>query len=306
MKKSLITLAVAAATIFAAQAQKSPSMQAFKHVGIGVEAGLMGAGVQISYPVVTDHLVLSVGYNFGAFGQDLYSQDFSIDRSKANEAVSRLNDEIERHNRKIGVTPIEEVSPFDSDVNIKAGLQMGEFGKVLLEFYPVAKTNFHITAGVMFGDKSMFTIKGVADDRVQNLYNRARDAQEQLRREGEIGQNDDFVTEKLSFNVNKHTYSINQYDPQSNENVKAELNLEGTSVRPYLGLGWGRSIPMKRVGFQFEIGAWYHGNLKISSPNETTYNKDVQTNKTADDIMKTVKSLAIYPQMTFRLTGRLF
>lgn len=305
-KKTFITLALASATILTAQAQKSASMTAFKHVGIGVEAGLMGAGVQISYPVVTDHLVLSVGYNFGAFGQDLYSQDFTIDKGKANQGVNRLNEEIERHNRKVGVTPLDKVDLFDSDVEISAGLQMCNFGKVLLEYYPIATTNFHITAGVMFGDKSMFTIQGTADDRVQHLYNRAMEAQEQLKREGEIAASDDFVTEKMSFNVDKHTYAINQYDPTATDNVKAELNIEGAKIRPYLGLGWGRSIPMKRVGFQFEIGAWYHGKMEISSPNEVKYNKDVETNKTVDDLMKTVKSLAIYPQMTFRLTGRLF
>lgn len=305
MKKRFLALALAGAAFCGVQAQ-TESMIAFKHVGVGFEVGLMGAGVQVSMPVVSQHLVLSVGYNFGAFGKDVFSKDLSIDKATANEGIDRLNEEIVKHNNKEGVkTQFDQVERFDRDVNINTGLSMGNHGKVMLEYYPKATSRFHLTAGLIFGNKAIFSLKGEADDRVQGIYNRAMDAQRQLQEDGDISRNDDFVTEKLSYNIRNHTYAIKN-TPGAKDNVKAELNIEAASVRPYLGLGWGRSVPKKRVGFQFELGAWYHGKVDLGSPNEVAYNKDIENNEDIDDIVKTVKKVAFYPQLTFRLTGKIF
>lgn len=43
--------------------------------------------------------------------------------------------------------------------------------------------------------------------------------------------------------------------------------LFGNSVKPYLGLGFGESVPKNRVGVKFELGAYYSGKMKFESPN---------------------------------------
>ena len=52
MKKIILSLTVLAAAV-SANAQ-----EAFRHLGVGFEAGTAAAAVNVSVPVVTDHLVL--------------------------------------------------------------------------------------------------------------------------------------------------------------------------------------------------------------------------------------------------------
>lgn len=39
----------------------------------------------------------------------------------------------------------------------------------------------------------------------------------------------------------------------------------GGQVKPYFGIGLGRAMPKRRVGFKFELGAVYQGNYKVTS-----------------------------------------
>ena len=81
-------------------------------------------------------------------------------------------------------------------------------------------------------------------------------------------------------------------------------------MKPYLGLGWGRSIPKTAVSFQFEFGVWYHGKPKLvideSTPRYNGNNIDADVTKDVDDIMDKVEKIPVYPQISFRLTGHLF
>ena len=43
----------------------------------------------------------------------------------------------------------------------------------------------------------------------------------------------------------------------NNGNVSGGLKVSG--FRPYLGLGFGRAVPKKRVGVMFELGVQFHG-----------------------------------------------
>ena len=41
----------------------------------------------------------------------------------------------------------------------------------------------------------------------------------------------------------------------------------GNTIKPYLGIGIGRTIPKNRVGVRFELGMVYQGKYSLSSPN---------------------------------------
>ena len=74
-------------------------------------------------------------------------------------------------------------------------------------------------------------------------------------------------------------------------------------LKYYVGLGFGRSIPNKRVGFQFELGTMFYTNAKFYCQEEEVSMSDAADKfgdaaKTAVDFMD---KFPIYPQLAFRL-----
>ena len=72
--------------------------------------------------------------------------------------------------------------------------------------------------------------------------------------------------------------------------------------RPYAGLGFGRLIPKKRVGFRFELGCQL-GKMKVYQ-NDTEVNIN-EMSKGKDDLSKIIDKLTVYPVLKFTLTGRI-
>ena len=300
MKKTVFSLALAAvATVGMAQ---SPSMEAFKHMGVGVEVGLMGLGVEVSVPVVTDHLVLVAGYNLYGIKPASYDLNFSAD--EYNNSVRNMFDdnstEIALYNlrRKAGDTPLTyDNCRLDEGFNITAKLGLASNAKVLLEYYPWATHTFHITAGMMIGNEEFLTLKGTAAQDMQDCYNLALEVQDNLQHDGVISSDKDYVRGTLNYNIDDATYGIK-------DKLEVDARIAVNKVKPYLGIGFGRAIPEKRVGFQFEVGAWYHGEPSIVSDNRLdAYNPDASGMDGVDDVLSKIQ---IWPQLTFRLTGRIF
>lgn len=97
--------------------------------------------------------------------------------------------------------------------------------KMLVDYYPFRNGIFSLTGGLYIG-QSKITMKGHADQKF-NL--------------------DDIVIQ-----------------PDANGYFDASLVL-GNSVKPYFGIGLGRTLAKKRIGFRFELGAIYQGHYKIKS-----------------------------------------
>ncbi len=89
-------------------------------------------------------------------------------------------------------------------------------------------------------------------------------------------------------------------------NGKFDANLKmGSTVKPYFGIGLGRTISNSRVGFRFDIGAVYQGNYTIESP---------QSNGTADgasvldaefDLPFSTEILKLWPMMSLSISYRI-
>ncbi len=299
MIKKLFFLSLAASIAMTGFSQNE-NMEAFKHLGIGAEIGLMGAGIQVSMPVVSNHLVAVVGFNsYRLYGLDKIDYDFDLSSGRINDGILKLNKEIDDHNAKNG-TSIRRVShSLPDEFTISLNAKINPNVKVLVEWYPSENHTFHLTGGLMFGSKSFLSISGEADENVQRLYTDAVQVQKDAWDAGAIAKSDNFIFDKLSYSVDHKTYAIK-------ERVKVACDLQTNAVKPYFGIGFGRSIPNHRVGVQFEMGAWYHGKFSIDSPNEVPFDEYADLNEDVDDIIKVVKGIAFWPQMTLRLTGRIF
>ena len=100
-------------------------------------------------------------------------------------------------------------------------------------------------------------------------------------------------------------------NPSDNGNVKAYAKV--SKFRPYLGIGFGRAVPKKRIGCQFDLGVQFWGTPKVYAP---TYNKTTGTyqheqlteDKVGSDakgVLKTISKISVYPVLNIRLTGKI-
>ena len=89
------------------------------------------------------------------------------------------------------------------------------------------------------------------------------------------------------------------------EDCSLDAAIQISKVRPYAGIGFGRSVPNKRIGFQFEMGAWFHGTPKVVSPNELPADKYDPNAESIEGVGDIISKITVYPQITLRLTGRI-
>ncbi len=306
--KKVFAIALAASMIAGvAQAQ-----EAFKHLGISVEAGTTGVGANISYPIVTDHLIITLGYNLPTFA---LTKEASLGAGGINAKIDEANAMIKRYNDIISTIPDTKYSPLtaidhvgDLSADVEAEINFVNY-KALLEYYPTTKSNFHFTAGVFVGDGDWINVTATANAEAWAVYEQARKVNAMIPESvpghpdiHQIKGLDDCVT----FNVDGQTIQLR---PESKGVMKSKLTVE--KVKPYAGIGFGSTIPKKHLGFQMELGAYCQGTptLVSSDPSTiimSTYDTSAKCDDNLDDIMKTVKKLNWYPQLTFRITGRLF
>jgi hypothetical protein len=87
------------------------------------------------------------------------------------------------------------------------------------------------------------------------------------------------------------------------ENGRVKAHVEANKIKPYIGIGFGNTIPKKRIGFRFELGAMFHGVPTLYNSKGEELN-DVTINDT--DVVDTINKIKVYPVVAFRLTGRIF
>ena len=86
MKRLFISAFVA---LFTLGVSAQDNMEAFKHLAVGVEAGLHGVGLEVAMPV-HKHLVVRAGYNWMPSG-DLVNGEFGIDTKDLKEAQQQYD-----------------------------------------------------------------------------------------------------------------------------------------------------------------------------------------------------------------------
>ena len=89
--------------------------------------------------------------------------------------------------------------------------------------------------------------------------------------------------------------------PDDKGNISAEIKT--ASFKPYIGLGIGRAVPKKRIGFMFEAGVQFWGSPKLYCNGDRLTEDDF--NGEDGGLMKTLSKITVYPVINFRLCGRI-
>jgi hypothetical protein len=95
--------------------------------------------------------------------------------------------------------------------------------------------------------------------------------------------------------------------PKSDGSFDGKIKL-GNVVKPYFGLGLGRTIANSRVGFKFDLGLIYQGNYKFES-DQLAISQNLISNagsSLADDTGIPAGIFKLWPIINFSLSYRIF
>lgn len=153
------------------------------------------------------------------------------------------------------------------DVEAKTGFVNG---KLLVDFYPSKNKIFHLTVGAYFGGS-----------KIVEAYNKE---------DGAL--------------LNYRNIYIGDYQLTPDENGNINAQIKTNSFKPYVGLGFGRSVSKRKtLSFQVDMGVQFWGKPKLMCNGEQLESSDLDDE---GEFLDVISNLRVYPVISFRLSGKIF
>lgn len=167
---------------------------------------------------------------------------------------------------------------YDPDLDFEAEMKFYNL-HTMFDFYPMRNGIFHLTAGLFFG-KNEISVDGSLID-------------------PQTGEKAILAPEYEQWpNLHFADYEI---PVRSDGNVKADIRTGKDWVKPYLGVGLGRSVPKGNFSFKLEAGLMYQGSYSIES-NGTELRKAKNRSDSFDSNYK--KLMEWWPVINLQLVYR--
>ena len=183
---------------------------------------------------------------------------------------------------------IDSNSPTIADnVDIEAKLNVFDF-KLLADFYPFEKSSFHITGGAFIGSSDFVKATNTSD----------------------------LILDPSKYGMVGIKLGDRRITTDKNGNITADVKVN--SVKPYVGIGFGRAVPRKsRVSVSCDFGVKFWGSPRLGTMVEddwdnTYYHKfkskelDDKDDQDLKDAMETMEKISVYPVLNIRICGRIF
>lgn len=290
--KKLFMIAVASLAFMQGAYAEDEDSRLFNHLSIGVNVGTTGIGADVAMPA-TKWLEIEAG--FSIMPKIKYTTDvhLNLPQSTINTINGFIND-YKTYNPSSTFQPINYNDV--STVPIQGKLNMVN-GKVLINYLPFKKSNFHLTVGAYFGSSDVIEVYNKQDGQL-SVVNKANGFIEQA----------NAATLPIPGWTNQDLVGLKLGDylltPDANGNAKATLKTK--AFKPYVGFGFGRAVPKnKRVGFKFDMGAMFWGTPEVIDHNGTDLAKQDWDGKDGG-AFRIISKIKVYPVINFRICGRIF
>lgn len=277
--KRLFVLSLATVLTLGISAQEN--MEPFRHVSVGIEAGLHGVGIEVAMPVLPS-LVVKAGYNWFP-SSELVNTDVSADTKDLKDAQEQYTT----------ATSYQFQNKFGDEAVVSAGAQVGLSNfKLMLNWYPFKSSNFYLAGGMYYApkddDKPFLRISGNTTENDWAALQELRD------KSG--------VDYDISLEIGNEKYAIMEKDGKGY--LQADYKID--PLKYYVGFGFGRSIPNKLIGFQFELGTMiYHSTGFYFQEKEVDMGDAAeQFGDAAKTAVEYLDKFPIYPQIAFRFNFR--
>ena len=285
LMKKLISICAAlmcASAVLSAQ-------EAFSHLSMGIEVGTTGAGIELAMPVISNHVVLKAGYNFPSLQRSAV-EDFEMDF--VNSEIAEINAQL----ASAGAAERINTNFHDIKVKIAPVLNLSS-AKLMLEFYPFKKIGFHVTAGAYMGmTDELIGLDVSTGEQFWSEFQALKEEVAVLDAKYQCG-----TVAEPKFNLGNSTYQVKARDGEGYLN--AALNV--AKIRPYLGIGFGKSVPDGRMGLQLDLGVWSHGVPTLQSDNKVAYDSSLES-IVDQEYVDLIEDFTFYPQVSIRFIYRIF
>lgn len=288
MKKLIVTMFVCGAALCASA---QDNMEAFRHLSVGAEVGLHGFGVELAMPI-QKHLVLKAGYNWAPSG-DLFSTDINLDSKDLREAQEQYTT----------LTGYQFKNKFGDEAVVSAGMQMGLTNfKAMINWYPFTTGRLYFAGGVYYtpSSKQDDPFIRLSGNTTQNDWAALKELNEKYPDPQNPGKD-----RELALEIGGQSYPVIEKDGCGY--MQADFKMD--PLKYYLGVGLGRCVPNHFMGLQLEVGAMiYHESAFYCQDKEVSSIIDAADGlgNDAKEILEYVDKYPIYPQITLRMSFRLF
>lgn len=249
----------------------------FNHVGVGVGFGTTGVTIDAA-SVITPYVGVRAGVDImPSFKVDTdldlgqFGYDASVGQAASQYGVSIPGGKI--------------------DIQGKPKLTTGH---LLFDVYPFPKSSsFRVTLGAYLGSSKIIEVYNREDGALRDIYNYNQ----------RLGQYSVIPASAGKIGAELGDYFL---EPRADGNLDAFIKVN--SFRPYVGLGFGRAVPKGRVGCQFDLGVQFWGKPKVMISGANGEEKLTEQNAGGDggDVIKTISKISVYPNISFRIVGRIF
>lgn len=251
------------------QAQHPWDTNFFNHLSVGVNAGTPGVGADVAMPVCK-FIQVRAGF--------VKMPDFNINASLDASETQYFD----------ASGTLQQLPEGKLKIQGKPKLANG---MIMLDLLPIPISSFHITVGAYFGGSDIIEMYN-REDGALSIINEANDQIAQWN-----AQNPGNPQKPIGLELGDYLLT-----PDAAGNVRATFSTK--KFRPYAGLGFGRAVPRKRIGFRTDIGCMFWGKPTIKCNGETISASDVGGDE--GKIIRAMSKIKIYPCISFRLCGRIF
>ena len=272
--KKLILLACMAMSLIALNAQDSG---VFSHYSLSVGVGTTGFSADLG-TMLGNHLGLRGGVDY--MPKISYNDDLNL-----SHVYEDYN--IDPANLPGGI----DISNLPTKVAVK-GTFDNFTGHALLDIYPSGTGDFHFTVGAYYANK----------EKVIYACNKE---------EGSLILVSDFNARRGAFahipvEYGLVTARMGKYDLMPDDNGNANAYVKVNRIRPYAGIGFGRTVPNSRLDCQFDMGAYFWGTPKVYDGVSGQQLSAEGAQGEDHGIIKVISKISVFPVLTLRISGRLF
>ena len=121
--------------------------------------------------------------------------------------------------------------------------------------------------------------------------------------EGTLNSTKDAKGNDVDVRVGKYLLPL---DKVGENKYYASASARVNSVRPYVGLGYGRLVPKNNLGFRVELGCQFDGKVKLYKNDEECELLSKYGFESANNTKKVMDFFSIYPVLKVSLRGKFF
>lgn len=280
MKKCFFVVVAMLFTSVAANAQLRDDRNMFNHLSLGLNLGTGGIGFEVG-TVCTPYLGLRAGFEA--------IPSFTVSPKGIANIHVNLPDDYKNLPTEIkNEYPAQEDMEFDG----KGKVTMKN-GKFLVDIFPGKNCMFHFTVGFYAGTRQ---VGNLIASQVEFGAEPNLEVVERYNRDINTPGTMVYGRGLTPIDVNMEDGTPLFYMGNA---VPAEIRVN--PVKPYFGIGVGRTVPRKRVGVKGELGVMYWGTPRIyNGINNITECSEIR------DVTKVSNKIPVYPMLKITIFGRIF